>query len=235
MAESIFQGTSTLPLWQGVAALWGAERAVVPAAAAHRLPVEYDDLAAAPLLCAGVIGYRALRVSGIQPGQRLGLYGFGASAHIAIQVAVHQGCEVFVFTRSEAHRRLARDLGASWTGAAADEPPARCQAAITFAPAGWLVREALRVLDRGGTVAINAIHMNAVPELDYATHLYWERGIRSVANATHRDARDFLALAGEIPLRTTVQGVPLASANEVLRRLARSELDAAAALVPTAE
>lgn len=208
-----------------------AECVAVPAAAAHPLPDAFGDAEAAPLLCAGIIGYRSLRLAGMQPGCRLGLFGFGASAHLAIQVARHRGCEVWVFTRSDHHRELARELGAAWVGGAEDDPPGRLDAAVTFAPAGWVAREALRLLDAGGTVAVNAIHLDEIPTLDYREHLYGERTLRSVTNLTHRDAREFLELAGEIPMQTRVEAFPLEQANAVLGRLKRSELEAAAVLV----
>ena len=208
-----------------------ADFAVAPATAAHRLPEGYSDAEAAPLLCAGIIGYRSLRLSGIRPGGRLGLFGFGASAHLTLQIARHQGCEVYVFTRSREHRRVARELGAAWTGSARDTPPELLDSAITFAPVGWVVAEALRLLSRGGTVAINAIHMDEIPALDYGRHLYGERVVRSVTNLTHADAREFLGLAGEIPLRAMVETFPLESANVALQRLAASELKAAATLL----
>ena len=184
---------------------------------------------AAPLLCAGLIGYRSLRLSEVRPGERLGLYGFGASAHITIQVARHWGCEVYVFTRGEEHRRHALELGAAWVGDARDEPPALLDSAVTFAPAGWLVPEVLRVLRPGGTLAINAIAMSPIPEMPYEL-LYHERTVRSVANLTRRDAEEFLPLAAEIPVRTDVEVFPLEEANEVLQRLKRSEVRGAAVL-----
>ena len=208
-----------------------AEFAVVPSLAAHPLPPAFTDENAAPLLCAGIIGYRSLRLAEIEPGQRLGLYGFGASAHLAIQVARYWGCEVFVFTRGQRHRELAEQLGAAWVGDARDEPPAKLDAAVTFAPVGWIVPEALRALAPGGTLAVNAVHLDGVPALDYQKHLYWEKTLRSVANLTHEDARQFLRLAGEIPLETTVRTFPLEEANEALRRLKSSDIEAAAALV----
>ncbi len=209
-----------------------AERVVVPASAALQLPDAFDDLQAAPLLCAGIIGYRSLRLSGIAPGQRLGLFGFGASAHLTLQLARAQGIDVFVFTRSQRHQELALELGASWAGSVAEEAPSLVHAAVTFAPAGWLVPEALRRLHRGGTLAINAIHLDKLPELDYTEHLYWERCVRSVANLTRRDGREFLELAARIPLRSVVRAFPLRKANRVLQLMAASELDGAAALVP---
>jgi propanol-preferring alcohol dehydrogenase len=206
-----------------------AERMTVRADFALRLPDGFADLDAAPLLCGGVIGYRALRVSGIRPGGRLGLYGFGASALLAIQVARHWGCEVFVATRSAPERARALELGATWAGDYGDTPPAPLDAVVTFAPAGDVVLRALRALDRGGTVAINAIHLDRVPEFPYED-LWWERCIRSVANFTRQDAREFLTLAAEIPVRTAVEEHPLEDANVALARLARGEVQGAAVL-----
>jgi propanol-preferring alcohol dehydrogenase len=202
---------------------------VVPADYAYALPDGFPDEQAAPLLCAGIIGYRSLRLSEIQPGGRLGLYGFGASAHVTIQVARHWGCEVYVFTRSPEHQQHALALGAAWTGLAQDTPPAELDSAITFAPAGWLVPEVLRVLRKGGTLAINAIHMSPIPELPY--HLiYGERTVRSVANSTRHDAEELLQLAAEIPIHTDVELYPLQEANAVLQRLKRAEVQGAAVL-----
>jgi propanol-preferring alcohol dehydrogenase len=206
-----------------------AEYMVVPADFAYSIPIGFPDDQAAPLLCAGIIGYRSLRLSEIEPGERLGLYGFGASAHVTIQVARHWGCEVYVFTRSEEHQRHARALGAAWVGQAQDTPPAELDSAITFAPAGWLVPEALRVLRKGGTLAINAIHMSPIPELPYHL-LYGERTVRSVANSTRRDAEELLLLAAEIPIETEVELYPLDQANAVLQRLKRAEVQGAAVL-----
>jgi len=206
-----------------------AEYMVVPADFAYPIPGGFPDEQAAPLLCAGIIGYRSLRLSEIQPGGRLGLYGFGASAHVTIQVARNWGCEVYVFTRSERHRRHALELGAAWVGRAQDSPPAELDSAITFAPAGWLVPEALRVLRKGGTLAINAIHMSPIPEMPYAL-LYGERMVRSVANSTRQDAEQLLQLAANIPIHTDVELYPLAEANAVLQRLKRSEIQGAAVL-----
>ena len=208
-----------------------AEAMVVPQDFAYLIPEGFSDLEAAPLLCAGIIGYRALRLSEVEPGQRLGLYGFGGSAHVTIQVARHWGCEVYVFTRSEGHRRLARELGAVWVGGAEDDPPAKMHASIIFAPAGGLAPEALRVLERGGTVALAGVTMTPIPELDYDRLLYWERGIRSVANFTRQDAEELLQVAAEIPIQTTVQTFPLEAANEALLALKRSEIDGTGVLV----
>ncbi|MGZ4431796.1 MAG: zinc-binding alcohol dehydrogenase family protein [Gaiellales bacterium] len=193
------------------------------------LPDGFDDLEAAPLLCAGIIGYRALCVSGIQPGGRLGLFGFGSSAHLAIQVAVHWGCEVCVFTRTPAEDELARGLGASWVGGYDDPPPAPLDAAVTFAPVGSVVVSALRALGRGGTVAVNAIHLDRIPEFSYDL-LYWERAIRSVANFTRRDATEFLDLAARIPVRAEVELFPLEDANLALDALRRGDIRGSAVL-----
>jgi alcohol dehydrogenase, propanol-preferring len=207
-----------------------ATRMTVRASYALRIPERFSDVEAAPLLCGGVIGYRALKRSGIQPGGRLGLFGFGASALLAIQVARFWGCRVFVATRGEAERRRAKDLGAEWAGGALDLPPEPLDAAVTFAPSGDVVRAALRALDRGGTVAINAIHLDRVPELPYE-ELWWERSLASVANFTRRDAAELLDLAARIPIATTFETHPLAAANEALARLRRGGVEGAAVLV----
>jgi propanol-preferring alcohol dehydrogenase len=193
------------------------------------LPGEISDLQAAPLLCAGIIGYRSLRLAELQPGERLGLFGFGASAHLAIQVARHWGCEVYVFTRSPEHRRHAEQLGAAWTGAAEDQPPQPLDRAVIFAPAGWLVPRALEKLRPGGTLAVNAIHLSPIPEMPYAL-IYGERTLRSVANATYQDGLDFIKLAVEIPLRASTALYPLEDANEALIDLKHSQLEGEAVL-----
>lgn len=208
-----------------------AEQIAVDAAFALRLPAGFDDLAAAPLLCGGVIGYRSLRVSDIRPGGRLGLYGFGASASLAIQVAVHWGCEVFVCTRSEGEQRRALALGAAWAGGYDVAPPAPLDAAVTFAPAGAVVLAALKAVDRGGTVAINAIHLDGIPAFSY-DDLWLERSIKSVANFTRRDAQEFLDLAATIPVQTAVETLPLGEANDALARLRRGQVEGAFVLVP---
>jgi propanol-preferring alcohol dehydrogenase len=196
---------------------------------AFPLPAGFTDLAAAPLLCGGVIGYRALRISGIEPRGRLGLYGFGASALLTIQVATHWDCEVFVATRSEAEQSRALELGAVWAGSYHDVPPLPLDAAITFAPVGYVVVEALKALRPGGTVAINAIHLDAIPQFPYEL-LWLERGLRSVANFTRRDAEEFLALASAIPIATVADPYPLADANIALDRLKRGDVNGAAVL-----
>jgi propanol-preferring alcohol dehydrogenase len=205
-----------------------ATQIAVRADFALRLPDAFDDLSAAPLLCGGIIGYRALKVSGIQPGGRLGLFGFGASALLTLQVASHWGCEVHVRTRSTRDHDRAVAYGAA-SAAAYEEPTPPLDAAVTFAPAGDIVVTALRNVDRGGTVAINAIHLDRVPEFSYDL-LWWERSLRSVANFTRADAREFIELAAAIPIRTEIQVFPLADGNEALRRLSASELDATAVL-----
>ena len=206
-----------------------AESMAADARWVYRLPPGVGALDAAPLLCAGVIGYRSLRLSGIGPGGRLGLFGFGASAHLAIQVALHWKCEVYAFTREEIHRRLAREMGAAWAGAADEDPGVPLDAAVTFAPAGELVPLALSRLARGGTVAVNAIHMSPIPSFPYET-LYGERVLRSVMNFTRRDAEEFLALAAEIPVRAQTDVSGVAAANEALARVKRGEIRGAAVL-----
>lgn len=196
---------------------------------AFALPAGFADEQAAPLLCAGVIGYRALRLSQVQPGQRLGLFGFGASAHITIQVARHLGCEVFVFTRSAAHQAHAAALGAVWTGAPQETPPQPLDAAINFTPSGAITLDILRVLERGGAAVLAGIHSSPIPEFDYRL-LYGERQLRSVTNATRQDAEELLALAAEIPLQTDIEVFTLLEANQVLRRLKRSQITGAAVL-----
>jgi propanol-preferring alcohol dehydrogenase len=206
-----------------------AEAMVARADVVVRIPDGFADLDAAPLLCGGVIGYRALRVSGIQPGGRLGLYGFGASALLCIQVARHWGCEVHVRARSETERQRALELGAASVGAYDDPPPHPLDAAITTAPAGDVVVAALRAVDRGGIVAVNAIHLDRVPEFSY-DWLWWERQLRSVANVTRRDAVEFMELAASIPIHTAVDLFPLEAGNEALRALAAGTIRGAAVL-----
>ena len=233
-----------------------AEYTVAPAAFAVQIPDRFDDAHAAPLLCAGIVGFRALRLAlsdcmaGAPPaaattpseppaarpavapyhGTRLGLYGFGAAAHLVIQIAVHRGCEVFVATRSAEHQRLARELGAAWVGRAEDVPNVSLDSAIIFAPAGKLVPEALRALRKGGTLALGGIYMTPIPEMKYEL-LYHERIVRSVTNATRDDARQFFQLAARIPVRTEVETFPLRDANRALLALKRSEIYGAAVLM----
>jgi len=207
-----------------------AQMMVAPAAFAYSLPANFPDLAAAPLLCAGIIGYRALKISNIRQGGRLGLYGFGASAHIAIQVARYWNCEVFVFTRGAGHQELARELGAAWVGQAEDTPPAALDSAIIFAPAGSLVPEALRALNKGGTLALAGIYMSQIPALDYQKHLYYEKSIRSVTASTRQDGEELLHLAAAIPIKTKTQQFPLAEANQALQMLKAGKINGAGVL-----
>jgi propanol-preferring alcohol dehydrogenase len=207
-----------------------AEAVVVLESFAYRLPDSFSDTEAAPLLCAGVVGYRALRLSNVAPGERLGMYGFGASAHLILQVARHMGCEVYVFTRAESHRQMAKNLGAAWVGGAEDQPPGLLASAIIFAPAGALVLDALRVLRKGGTVALAGIHMSPIPEIDYDALLYHERIVRSVANSTRQDVRDFLRVAAEVPVRTEVETFALHDANRALQAMKHSKIHGAGVL-----
>jgi propanol-preferring alcohol dehydrogenase len=206
-----------------------ADATVADASFVYRLPPRYPAHDAAPLLCAGIIGYRSLRLAEVRHGDRVGLFGFGASAHLAIQVARHWGCEVFVFTRSEPHRALARSLGAAWAGALGDAAPAPVDRGVVFAPSGEVMVGALGHLRRGGTLAVNAIHLDRIPEFPY-DRLYWERTVRSVANATRRDAEEFLALAMELSLRVSVRQVRLEEANAALGDLKHGAIQGAAVL-----
>jgi propanol-preferring alcohol dehydrogenase len=195
------------------------------------LPANLDDIHAAPLLCAGIIGYRALRVAGVEPGDRVGLYGFGSSAHLAIAVLHAWNCEVYVSTRGAAHREFATKLGAKWVGAETDRPPVELDRAITFAPSGDVVIAALSSLRKGGIVAINAIHLDRIPQFDYDRLLWGERQIRSVANMTRQDARDFLKIAGDIALQPNVTTFKLEQANQALAAVKSDSIDGAAVLV----
>jgi propanol-preferring alcohol dehydrogenase len=193
------------------------------------IPAGISDEQAAPLLCAGIIGYRSLRKADVNPGERVGLVGFGASAHLAIQVARHWGCEVYVFTRSPEHRRHAEELGASWAGEISQVPPRPLDRAVLFAPAGRLVPLTLEKLRPGGTLAINAIHMTPIPEMPYSI-IYGEHTLRSVANATHRDGIEFLELAALIPVRATIRLYELREANQALADLKVSRITGEAVL-----
>ena len=207
-----------------------AEFAVARSDFAIPLPAGLDDFEAAPLLCAGVIGFRSLRVAGVQRGERVGLFGFGASAHLALPVLRAWGCRVAVATRGATHRNLAEALGADWIGSERDRPPFPLDRAITFAPSGDVVVAALASLRKGGVVAINAIHLDRIPEFDYDTLLWGERQIRSVANVTRADARDFLQLASEIKLHSKVTVFRLEQANEALLALKNDGIDGAAVI-----
>ncbi|TWG01810.1 propanol-preferring alcohol dehydrogenase [Streptomyces brevispora] len=209
-----------------------AETAVVPEAFAYRLPADRDPVLLAPLLCAGIIGFRALRRSELPEGGRLGIYGFGASAHLAAQVALAEGATVHVLTRSERARKLALELGAASAGGAYDRPPEPLDSAILFAPVGDLVPVALEALDRSGTLAVAGIHLSDVPVLNYQRHLFQERNLRSVTSNTRQDGRDFLALAERVGIQVTVSPYPLGRADRALADLAAGRVNGAAVLVP---
>lgn len=196
----------------------------------YPLPEALSDLDAAPLLCAGIIGFRSLRVAGVEPGERVGLFGFGSSAHLAIAVLHSWQCEVYVSTRGASHRALASSLGAKWVGTETDRPPVSLDRAITFAPSGDVVIAALSSLRKGGVVAINAIHLDRIPQFDYDSLLWGERQIRSVANMTRADARDFLELAAKIGLKPQVTAFPLDHANEALLAVKKDQINGAAVI-----
>ncbi len=218
------------PLFTGYSVNGGyAEYIVAPEGFVYAMPDGFPDDQAAPLLCAGIIGYRCLRLSGIQRGERLGFYGFGAAAHVAIQVARHWGVEVYASTRDPRHQTLARELGAKWAGGTLDAPPAKLDAAIVFAPAGEIVPAALQSLRKGGRLILGGIHMSAIPSFAYGL-LYQERSIRSVANNTRKDGEEFLRVAAEIPVQTRVQVFPLEEANRALNALKNDAIPGAAVL-----
>jgi len=221
------------PVFTGYSVNGGyAEFAAARADFVFPLPATLDALHAAPLLCAGIIGFRSLRVSGVEPGERVGLFGFGASAHLAIEVLRSWGCEVYVSTRGASHRKLAESLGARWVGSEVDRPPVELDRAVTFAPSGAVVVSALASLRKGGVVAINAIHLDRIPEFDYDRLLWGERQIRSVANMTRADAREFLSVAAEIHMQPRVTVFPLEEANEALAAIKGDAVDGAAVIVP---
>jgi alcohol dehydrogenase, propanol-preferring len=197
------------------------------------LPDQLDDRHAAPLLCAGIIGFRSIRVAGVEKGDNVGLFGFGASASLAIAVLQAWGCKVYVSTRGESHRQLAKSLGADWVGSDLEKPPVQLDRAITFAPSGDVVVAALSCLRKGGVVAINAIHLDRIPQFDYDSLLWGERQIRSVANMTRNDGRDFLALAAEIRIRPNVTVFTLDQANEALAAVKNDAIDGAAVIIPS--
>lgn len=209
-----------------------AEYAAARADFVFPLPAALTDAQAAPLLCAGIIGFRSLRVAGVERGERVGLFGFGASAHLAIAVLREWKCEVYVSTRGESHRKLAESLGATWVGSEKEKPAVELDRAITFAPSGDVVVAALGSLRKGGIIAINAIHLDRIPEFDYDTLLWGERQIRSVANMTRQDARDFIALAAKIALKPKITLFPLEQANEALAAVKADVIDGAAVIVP---
>jgi propanol-preferring alcohol dehydrogenase len=206
-----------------------AEYAVAPEKFVYPIPENFSDEQAAPLLCAGIIGFRSLRLSGIKPGGRLAFYGFGAAAHVAIQVARHWGVEVYAATRGAKHQKLALQLGAAWADEATADPPAKLDAAIIFAPAGELVPAALKSLKKGGILVLGGIHMSPIPSFDYNL-IYQERVIRSVANNTRQDGEDFLRIAAEIPIHSQVSLFPLREANRALNDLKSDRINGAAVL-----
>ena len=208
-----------------------ADYAVAPEAFAYAIPPIFDDGEAAPLLCAGIIGYRALKLSEVAPGGRLGIYGFGASAHVTLQVARARGCDVFVCTREPSHRELARRLGATWVGDVGDPMPAKADGTIIFAPAGELVPTALRNLARGGTLALAGIYMTPVPSLHYERDLFYERTVRSVTANTRADGEELLAEAARIPIRPATTTFPLEDANRALALLKRGGFAGAGVLL----
>ncbi|HVB53752.1 MAG TPA: zinc-dependent alcohol dehydrogenase family protein [Candidatus Acidoferrales bacterium] len=208
-----------------------ASQVVVRANFAQQLPEDGDPAELAPLLCGGVIGYRAFRLTGVGRGDRLGLFGFGASALLVAQLAIAEGCELFVVTRNNSARQRAKELGAEWVGAPDEDPPLPLRAAITFAPVGAVVVDALRALDRGGTCVVNAIHLDRIPEFPYEL-LYWERRLLSVANFTRQDAAEFLQLAQQIPVRALVERIPLTDANSALVQVQAGGVSRVAVLVP---
>jgi propanol-preferring alcohol dehydrogenase len=228
-----FENLCDAPTFTGYSVNGGyAEFATARADFVFPLPEALDALHAAPLLCAGIIGFRSLRVAGVQHGERVGLFGFGASAHLAIEVLRAWGCEVYVSTRGASHRALAESLGARWAGSETERPPVELDRAITFAPSGEVVVAALSCLRKGGVVAINAIHLDRMPQFDYDKLLWGERQIRSVANMTRKDARDFLNLAAEIQLKPKVTTFSLDHANEALAAIKKDAIDGAAVIIP---
>jgi propanol-preferring alcohol dehydrogenase len=222
------------PIFTGYTVNGGyAEYALARSDFVFALPSALDDLQAAPLLCAGIIGFRSLRVADVEEGERVGLFGFGASAHLAIAVLRAWKCEVYVSTRGDSHRQLARSLGATWVGTEADKPPVELDRAVTFAPSGDVVIAALASLRKGGVVAINAIHLDRIPQFNYDRLLWGERQLRSVANMTRSDARLFLQIAAAINLRPKITVFPLDQANEALAAVKSDAIDGAAVIQPT--
>ncbi len=228
-----FENLCDAPVFTGYTIDGGyAEYAAARRDFALLLPPELDDLHAAPLLCAGIIGFRSLRVAGVERGDKVGLFGFGASAHLAIAVLHSWKCEVYVSTRGASHRKLAESLGAKWVGSETDKPPVELDRAVTFAPSGDVVIAALASLRKGGVVAINAIHLDRIPQFDYDKLLWGERQLRSVANMTRSDARDFLKIAADIHLQPKVTVFSLDHANEALAAVRNDAIDGAAVIVP---
>jgi len=208
-----------------------AQMVTVPEEYVYPIPEVFPDLQAAPLLCAGIIGFRALKLSSVKPGQRLGLYGFGASAHVTIQVARQWGGEVYVVSRASSHLALAKELGAVWTGGEDERPPVKLDGSIIFAPAGEIVPQALESLEKGGTLVNAGIYMTPIPSLDYERHLFYEKKLRSVTANTREDGRELMELAAEIPVHTTVKPYPLAEANRALSDLKDDRMNGSGVLV----
>ena len=208
-----------------------AEYAVIDEDFAYEIPDAFDDVQAAPLLCAGIVGYRALKRAELPDGGKLAIYGFGSSAHIIIQIALHRGCEVYVVSRGENHRQLARDMGARWVGESADDMPVKCDSAIVFAPVGWLVPAALEHLEKGGTLSLAGIYMTPIPEMDYEKYVFYERDIQSVTANTRDDGRELLEAAAEIPIRPRTKTYTLADANQALQDLKADKMEGTAVLV----
>lgn len=228
-----FENLCDSPTFTGYSVNGGfAEFVVADAKFVFPLPAPLEPVRAAPLLCAGIIGFRSLRVAGVEPGEKVGLFGFGASAHLAIEVLRSWRCPVYVSTRGASHRKLAESLGAKWVGSETEKPPVELDRAITFAPSGDVVVAALSSLRKGGVVAINAIHLDRMPEFDYDRLLWGERQIRSVANMTRADARDFLKLAAEIQLRPKITTFALDQTNEALAAIKGDAIDGAAVIIP---
>jgi propanol-preferring alcohol dehydrogenase len=208
-----------------------ADYAVAPEAFVYDIPDAFGDVDAAPLLCAGIVGYRSLKRAELPDGGRLAIYGFGSSAHVIAQIALHRGAEVYVVTRGESHRRLAREMGAAWVGEKADDMPVQVDSAIIFAPAGELVPPALEHLEKGGTLSLAGIYMTPIPRMDYERHLFYERDIQSVTANTREDGRELLAVAAEIPIRPHTTTYGLADANRALADLMADRLDGTGVLV----
>lgn len=208
-----------------------AEYAVVPGDFAYEIPEVFEDVQAAPLLCAGIIGYRALSRSNVPNGGKLALFGFGSSAHVVMQLAKHRDCKVYVVTRGKSHRQLARDMGADWVGEYVNEVPEQVNSAIIFAPAGKLIPDAMTILRKGGTLALAGIYMTPVPQMDYEKHLFYERNICSVTCNTRQDGRELLAEAAEIPIRPHTATYPLAQANQALQDLKNDKINGSGVLV----
>ena len=208
-----------------------AEMTLAPEDFVYEIPEQFDDVAAAPLLCAGIVGYRSLKRAEPRDGCRLAIYGFGSSAHVIAQIALHRGCELYVVTRGRSHRELAREMGAVWAGERAEDMPVKADSAIVFAPAGELVPAALAKLEKGGTLSLAGIYMTPIPEMDYERNLFYERDIHSVTANTREDGRELLAAAAEIPIRPLTTAYPLIEANAALQDLKADRINGTGVLV----